>query len=347
MTIFVVSLEPHEQRYTSEWAATLPSLIANSLRTAGSTEEVRVVEGHHTVRPLVGGAFLDFAETNLYKSDQIGKISMMFADGRVETGDTLVFADAWHPGVIAVRYMSGLLSVPVRIVGLWHAGSYDPHDFLGRIADTRWVGKFERSLSQAFDVNCFATQFHIDLFKSGLGVDDDGRILRTGWPMEYLERTLAPHRAVPKRNLVLFPHRIAPEKQVEIFRDLASSFPDYEFRVCQDTLLTKAEYHQLLGEAKMVFSASLQETLGIGLYEGLLCGAVPFAPNRLSYSEMYPRDCLYPSEWTETWGSYVSHKTELVQAMTAALAHSSAPSANSIGQRFFCADRLLSVLIAS
>src|SRR5690606_758267 len=146
------------------------------------------------------------------------------------------------------RYMSDLLGVPVKLFGLWHAGSYDRHDFLGRLPDTTWARQFERSLFQALDVNCFATRFHIDLFQSALGVNDDRRILLAGWPFDCLETTLTPYRNLPQRNLVLFPHRIAPEKQVEISRDLAGSFPDYEFRVCQDTPLTKPEYHRLLGE---------------------------------------------------------------------------------------------------
>jgi hypothetical protein len=51
--------------------------------------------------------------------------------------------------------------------------------------------------------------------------------------------------------------------------------------------LTKEEYHTLLGESKMVFSANLQETLGISCYEGAVVGAIPLVPDRLSYTEMY------------------------------------------------------------
>ncbi len=345
MTIFIIGLEQHEQRYTSEWATSLPDLVKKVLNDAGSTEDLRVVEGHHTVQTTTEGAFLNFAETNIFKAAQIGQIAELFAQGQVEPGDRFLFTDAWHPGVITTRYMSDLLGVPVKLLGLWHAGSYDPHDFLRRIPDTTWARHFERSLFHALDVNCFATQFHINLFKSEMGIKDDDRILRTGWPMEYLQTTLAPFRDRPKRNLVLFPHRLAPEKQVEIFRDLAASFPDYEFRVCQDTRLSKGEYHRLLGEATMVFSASLQETLGIGLYEGLLCGAVPFAPNRLSYSEMYPDEYLYPSKWTESWDSYVEHKPLLEKALRQALDSAPKASAALIGEKYFNADELMAHLI--
>ena len=115
-----------------------------------------------------------------------------------------------------------------------------------------------------------------------------------------------------KRDLILFPHRIAPEKQVDIFRDLAEQLPEYEFVICQERELTKNEYHNLLGEAKMVFSANLQETLGISWYEGALVDAIPMVPDRLSYSEMAVPEFLYPSLWTEDYSSYRQHRGEVV-----------------------------------
>jgi hypothetical protein len=116
---------------------------------------------------------------------------------------------------------------------------------------------------------------------------------------------------MPKRNLILFPHRIAPEKQVDIFRDLKEHLPQYEFVVCQDQQLTKNEYHNLLGEAKLVFSANLQETLGISWYEGALVDAIPMVPDRLSYSEMAFDTFKYPSEWTESFEAYTVHRKEI------------------------------------
>lgn len=315
MTIYIVGLEQHEQRYTGEWAQHLPEQIHQAL----ASEPVRVIEGAAKHQETTPGAFLNFSATNTFKSQQIAEIAKLFERGDVKVGDAFLFTDAWHYGIVALRYMSDLLQIPVRCVALWHAGSHDPHDFLGRIPDITWARHFERSLFEAIDVNVFATRFHIDMFKSVHSLDDDRRILRAGWPMEYLAATLAPYQNLQKCKLILFPHRTAPEKQVEIFRDLAREFPDYEFRVCQDQKLTKQEYHKLLGEAMAVFSASLQETLGIGLYEGLVCGAMPIAPDRLSYSEMYPADCLYPSEWTTDWKSYQRHKPLLVGHLNAIL----------------------------
>jgi hypothetical protein len=113
----------------------------------------------------------------------------------------------------------------------------------------------------------------------------------------------------------LFPHRIAPEKQVEIFRDLATHLPQYEFVVCQDQQLTKNEYHNLLGEAKLVFSANLQETLGISWYEGALVDAIPMVPDRLSYSEMAFNTFKYPSKWTESFEAYTVYRKEICMSI--------------------------------
>jgi hypothetical protein len=130
--------------------------------------------------------------------------------------------------------------------------------------------------------------------------------------MEYMNDTLTMYKGMPKRDLILFPHRIAPEKQVEIFRDLKEQLPQYEFVVCQEQQLTKNEYHNILGRAKLVFSANLQETLGISWYEGALVNAIPMVPDRLSYSEMALPEFKYPSTWTEDFASYRQHRVLVV-----------------------------------
>ena len=66
----------------------------------------------------------------------------------------------------------------------------------------------------------------------------------------------------------------------------------------------------------MVFSANLQETLGISWYEGALVGALPLVPDRLSYSEMAIHEFKYPSEWTKNFDTYKKFKPELVNKIT-------------------------------
>ena len=319
-TVYLVDLEPVETRYTAQWKTHLPAMLRKA------NHEVNVISGPSDIpSATTPGAFLNFGGTNIYKADQVAQLGRLFCSGSIKAGDHFVFTDAWHPGIINLKYMSELLGVPVTTHGLWHAGSYDPQDFLGRLVGNKpWVRNAEKSFFHAFDHNYFATNFHIEMFVTNLLNDyptenpwlaedladifagEDPRFVRTGWPMEYMDSTLTMYKNMPKRDLILFPHRIAPEKQVDIFRDLAQHLPQYEFVVCQDQQLTKNEYHNLLGEAKLVFSANLQETLGISWYEGAVVDAIPMVPDRLSYSEMAFDTFKYPSEWTESYEAYDS-----------------------------------------
>ena len=321
MTIHIVDIEAVDTRYTKQWKDYLPQ----QLRRA-TNENVVVISGGETPQATTPGAFLNFGGTNVYKSKQLEQIGEMFCKGEISDGDYFLYTDAWNPTVIQLKYMAELLGVDIRVGGLWHAGSYDPHDFLGRlIGDKPWVRHAERSMYECFDDNYYATDFHIDMFCDTIldkenndhwttqeALDFDDKVHRVGWPMEYLKGSLDSYKGMEKRDLILFPHRVAPEKQVDIFRDLQTRLPQYEFVVCQERELTKNEYHNLLGEAKIVFSANLQETLGISWYEGALVDAIPMVPDRLSYSEMALPEFAYPSKWTEDYSAYVKHRGEIV-----------------------------------
>jgi len=326
--IYIVDLEAVETRYTAQWKEHVPKIIKRS------GHQVQVISGPEDIpAATTPGAFLNFGGTNIYKSRQVEEFSRLFTSGAIKPGDHFLFTDAWHPGIINLKYMSELLQIPVTIHALWHAGSYDPQDFLGRlIGRAKWVRHAEKSFFNSIDHNYFATDFHIRMFVDNLLEDgykrenpwyeedyDDyqtsGKIVRTGWPMEYMEDTLTMYKNMPKRDLILFPHRIALEKQVDIFRDLKHWLPQYEFVVCQEQQLTKNEYHNLLGEAKLVFSANLQETLGISCYEGAVVDAIPMVPDRLSYSEMYFDTFKYPSKWTEDYDTYTTFRPDLCRAI--------------------------------
>jgi len=361
MTIFLVDLESVPTRYTCEWKSHLPYL----LKKAG--HHVQVISGPEDIpSATTPGAFLNFGGTNIYKASQVEQIARLFTEGKVVSGDHFIFTDAWHPGIINLKYMSELLGITVITHGLWHAGSYDKEDFLGRIVGNKpWVRNAEKSFFHAFDHNYFATDFHIRMFVTNLLNDyptenpwleedladiiagGDPRFVRTGWPMEYMAETLQSYTNIPKHDLILFPHRIAPEKQVEIFRDLATQLPQYEFIVCQDQPLTKHEYHKLLGRAKIVFSANLQETLGISCYEGAIVDAIPMVPDRLSYTEMYYEGFKYPSEWTQDWDSYLIHRQELCHHIIVTMAHYEKrlgqlhKQTEDLSKYFFSADYLL------
>ena len=126
--IYIVEIEPVETRYTAQWKKYLPTQMQN----AGL--EVQVITGPSDApKDTTPGAFLNFSGTNYWKSEQLKTISQMFADGTIQDGDYFLYTDAWNPTVLQAKYMARLLEKDVKFGGMWHAGAYDPADFLGRL----------------------------------------------------------------------------------------------------------------------------------------------------------------------------------------------------------------------
>ena len=359
--IYLIDLEYVETRYTSQWKTEFPQSIADK-----TGQDIVVIEGPDDIaNGTTPGAFLDFAGTNIYKAEQVKIIADLFQKEQILDGDHFVFADAWHPGVLQLKYMAELLNIKIVTHGLWHAGSYDMHDFLGRrIGDAKWVRHTEYAMFDAFDRNYFASQFHIGMFASVMfdGQNDTltevdsseylrSKIVRTGWPMEYLNKHITSNPN--KEDIILFPHRDAPEKQLNIFKDLAQALPQYEWVNCNDYNLTKPEYNKLLEQSKMVFSANLQETLGISCYEILKAGGIPLVPNRLSYKEMYEDIFKYPSKSTENWKDYQDNKTILTGKIETMMNNFGAPeiqdaivsNRNMLEKEYFSATNLYQELM--
>jgi hypothetical protein len=324
--IFLMALEPIQTRYTAQWWDSIPEMLNRTAKIKDKEITVWNIDGGFLFDDeTTPGAFLNFANTNIWKNNQINTLTNHFKNKIVQPGDKILFTDAWHPGILQVKYISELLNIPVEVHSIFHAGSYDPFDFLGRlIKDKRWTFNAERAFFYASDYCYFATNFHIEMFAKNLFGEKywdqdafDKKIVRSGQPHDVMIEHLLAYTNIPKENIILFPHRIAPEKQLPIFKDLAESLPQYKWIVCQEKKLEKEEYHKLLGEAKVIFSANLQETLGISAMEGVLVDAIPVLPNRLSYTEMYDPVFLYPSDWTTDFNSYLEHKTKLIEFIVA------------------------------
>ena len=335
MTVFLVDLESIPTRYTCEWKTHIPKL----LRDNGF--DVHVVEGEQFIPEAVTpGAFLNFGGTNMYKAKQVYHLSYLFTKGHIKAGDNIIFTDAWHPGIINVKYMSELLNIPVVTHGLWHAGSYDPNDFLGRlVGDKPWIRHAEQSFIASYDHNWLATSAHFDLMRKTYDIFLNPTFDKTGWPMEYTHDMIAPKLWAKKENIIVFPHRIAPEKRLDLFQELAArpELKHYQFCVAMDMNLTKTEYHELLQRAKFAVSFADQETLGISMYESACAGACPIVPNRLSYIEMYDPMFKQADSVDDAVNAILKYEHR-------ELSESIAQLVNKLHNNFFSATRLINKL---
>jgi hypothetical protein len=236
----------------------------------------------------------------------------MFSSGQIKAGDKFLITDAWNFIITPIKYMSDLLDIPVEIHGIWHAGAYDPSDILGYKMKKPWPWDTERGWYHSCDYNYYATDFHKNMFLKNLDIAYayQGKAWRSGQPHTPIIEQCNQYLDTPKNGKMIWPHRYNDDKQPKIAEDLALSIPTV---ITQKMNLSKEDYYAELGRAAVLFSCSLHENLGISIMEGVLAGVIPVLPDRCSYSEMYLKEFLYPSEWTANWEAYDYYKLEVLR----------------------------------
>ena len=86
-TIWIIPIEPIDQRYTKQWYDNIPVILEEQ---AGSDYKVVTVDGEDFApEQRTEGAFLDFGATNVYKATQTAEVSKLFSNGKVKAGDKL------------------------------------------------------------------------------------------------------------------------------------------------------------------------------------------------------------------------------------------------------------------
>lgn len=311
-TIYIVPIEPIDQRYTKQWYDNIPNILLEEASKQGVEVKVVTIDGVSIPPNTTTGAFLDFGATNVYKASQAEVVSRMFSNGIIKAGDKFLITDAWNFIITPIKYMSELLDIPVEIHGIWHAGAYDPTDILGYKMSKPWPWHMERGWFYSCDYNYYATDFHKNMFLKNLDIRDDGehhRAVRSGQPHTPIIEQCSQYLDTPKNGKMIWPHRYNADKQPEIAEDLATKIPTV---ITQKMNLSKEDYYKELGQASVLFSCSLHENLGISIMEGVLAGVIPILPKRCSYTEMYLPEFLYPAEWTANLEAYEHYKLELM-----------------------------------
>lgn len=216
MKIHLVQLEPLKERYTEWWATYIPE----KLRAIGV--EVNIIEGETLTSSVESGTVLDACGTNYYKSSQMQKIAKMFHSGSIKPLDRFLIADIWFPGIEAIKYMSDLKKIPVKIYGVWHAGSITDGDFMQ--PSHGWAKFFEMGFLTICDGIFVGSDYSahsiITRLLSFVTEEDGKQIARNihaqGMPLDY---KMLDSINEPKKPIILFPHRFDTEKQPNIFLD--------------------------------------------------------------------------------------------------------------------------------
>jgi len=318
--LFLLALEPLEERYTGQWFDWLPETFAQEF-------EVQVVTGEPLTDRVEVGAFLDLNSTAHYKATQLAKVARLFRAGEVRTGDAFFVADVEFWGMESLRYLSRLQGIRVYIFGFLHAASYTRGDFMEPMAD---LGRWAEPLWLATCDQVFVgTEYHRQaLLARRLEPQDIGwlaeKVAVTGNPWRTDEaRFLADssEHSCQGRNIdVLFPHRPDQEKGIESFLRVidgrgwrvafttgretyrSTNAPHAAQQVVDMaergevelfTDLSRADFYGLLWRSKVVASTATEENFGYAMIEAMSLGALPIMPDAYSYPELVQDDARF------------------------------------------------------
>lgn len=318
--IWIFPLEPLDGRYTKQWYDEIPRLLEDKLDD--SNAKVFNAIGKQQSKKATRGGFLDFADTNYWKSTQLAHFVEEMHDGNVSDNAHILVTDFWNPTILQLAYMRDLLGKDWTIHGIAHAGAYDPSDILGLKMQKPWPWEAEKSFFYASDFTYFATEFHRSMFLKNLDipVEYHDRAVVSGQPHGAILEHMATIRQRPWNERqwdIIWPHRYNEDKQPEIAEGLSA---DFSVLITQKQDLAKSAYYDAMGQSKIIFSCSLHENLGISIMEGVLAGTLPLVPDRCSYAEMYLPEFKYPSIWTENFENFVAYRPQLVDRLNTMLA---------------------------
>lgn len=306
MRCYLFPIEPHDRRYTAQWLDWFPP----ALTAAGF--EVDVVHPDVASGDVTTEEFLDPLQTHAYKAAQVQEFVRRV---RRDEPAAVVFLDAWHPGTVSLAYMRDVERMPLHLLGIMHAGCYDPHDLLSRRGLGRWALGFERSAFQALDEVTVSCEFHRGLIEA----THPNAARYFIHPIPVRSDVVAPRE---RDRIVVWPHRVAPEKQGEVWRGAVASlrgrYPEWEFVETLSRPRSKAEYHALLSRSYLAVSAALQETFGIAMVEAAQLGCDVLAPPRLAYPELFPARCLEPVDTVEDMAAAIARRLDAFDGVTRA-----------------------------
>lgn len=316
--IYIVDLEPLKERYTSWWKDYIPNEIKRNKKVCS------VVSGSIMTEKVETGTVLDAAGTNWYKATQLQLIADMFYQKQIKPFDHFLVTDIWFPGIEMLRYMSQMYKIPIRIWGVWHAGSSTMNDFAQPMHP--WSRHFEVGFLNLCDGIFVGSEYSKQsIIQRLLYICDEeetediaNRIYAFGMPLDF---DSLQQYSKDKEKIILFPHRPDQEKNPHIFLDIMAGlsthwedFEDYQFICCTSKEkylssdkwinallgyhthktpnfkilenLSKEDYYTLVGKSSLVVSTTSEENFGYCIVEALAMGTPVLAPNAFSYPEI-------------------------------------------------------------
>ncbi len=230
-----------------------------------------------------------------YKNVQLKNILNLLQNNKIKNGDIFVFTNAWNFIAAPLSYFRHEYGLDIKLVGFWGQGVYNPNSPQWRMFQDKnlWGKHQELMLMKTYDLNCFLSQEHYDLFEKKYKVIRTFQRVQvevTGYPFQYLSRNLDTDA---KKKKVVFPYELNDEFHVPIFKGFRFEMPEYEFVIARENYNNRNRYRSLLNESIGMFCGKRTEWNPVVLYEGMVRGLIPFVPDQSMFQIVFPDKYRY------------------------------------------------------
>lgn len=316
--LYIIPIEPLEERYTGEWYKFLPPAFAES------GFNVVTIDGESLTNAVETGSFLDMNSTIYYKAAQMQKIAVMFRQKQIKNGSVFFVSDLEFWGIESLRLMAQINGVQIKIYGFLHAASYTKEDAFEVAAP--YQKYTELGWLKAVDGVFVGSHYHkravmerrVLPFADEADVKEiEKKIIVTGNPLFREAYDLSDFNPARKTNKIVITNRFdyekRPDQSLMTALLIKEKMPSVEivvttsrpkFKSNQQWLvdiarmyerqglitikegLTKKQYHDELKTAKVMLSNSIEENFGYCVVEAIMFGVAPILTRGLSHNEL-------------------------------------------------------------
>jgi hypothetical protein len=192
--------------------------------------------------------------------------------------DILLLNDIGFPGLFAQVLLH---KRPKKCYAICHATAKNRFDYFA--ADRKIKYPIEKHIAQLFNTIFIGSEYH----KRKLGWPN---ICVSGLPFPFVH----PLDEQERIHDIVCVSRPTKQKRNKRLEKLVETF--LHRKIIVPNAKNWAQYESFLHQSKIMLITATEETFGYQVIDALQQGCIPVAPNKLSYPEILPKQCLYDTE---------------------------------------------------
>jgi hypothetical protein len=251
-----------------------------------------------------------------YKIHTISNLNEIYKEftNNVKKNDIFLFTNAWSPIITYVKHWSELRSIKVKMLGMFHVGSYTDFDQnYTPLKDKKWRISHEHEVAKCLDKLYFISDVELGKFCTEIKGIGTTHCKVIAFPLDYLDLELSsPKENFYKQDIVIFPWENYTLFHEQILYDFIRVFKNIKVYFAQEHQpIDRRPLLNQMAKSKLAFLPYTSSNIGKEVYECLLLETIPLVPDTGVFKTLVPDEFRYPLEWTTNIFNYSKYAENL------------------------------------